>query len=449
MREVRLSSWIVLAAIALIAIAAWPFVGTNRANAARSYFAPVQSDYEYRDRTVAFYEKRIRQDPEDQISARMLGAEYMQRYREALDVGDIVRGIHQAQRSLRLQPANNSAADEIAASGFFALHDFKTALKYEAAARREQPADVNAPAQMALLHMELGRYDLAVREIGAARHIRDGPAVWAAQARYDELTGNIAQAKRLMSLAAERSDSIVDNSAEARAWYHFRLGEMAFATGAVTDAEAQERLALSEFPHFALAYRALARFCRGVKDWNCALEAAQKGADIIPDPETLGYKADAQQATGDTAGAQETQALIFAVERLGNAYHINDRLLAAYYSAHAVRLDDALQIARREASVRGNEIFAQDTLAWAAAMDRKWDVAEQAARKATRYNTQDPRIQFHAGMIALHFGHIAEARTRLENALALNSQFDPFYADRARETLQQLAAHGEPSPSGY
>lgn len=427
-----------LAAIALGAIAAWPFIGPERASAARPYFAPVPADYQYRDRTVAFYEKRVFEDPQDQISARLLGGEYMQRYRESLDVGDLLRGIRQELRSLKLQPANNAAAYEIAASGYYALHAFKTALRFETIAHSEQPDDPNAPAQMALLNLELGRYDAALHDLNAARRAQDGVAVWAAQARYDELTGRLGQAQRLMLEAAQRADSLADDSAEARAWYHFRLGEMSFAQGDIADAETQERLAIAEFPDFELAYRALARFCWAVKDWRCALDAAQKGANIYPEPETLGYEADAQQALGQTAAAQQTQALIFAVERLGNAYHINDRLLSVYYSEHGVRLDDSLRIAEREVRVRGDEVFAQDTLAWAAAMDGRWRQADDAARKATRYDTQDPRIQFHAGMIALHFGRVALARRRLQEALNLNPRFDPSYADEARSVLAHI-----------
>ncbi len=158
----------------------------------------------------------------------------------------------------------------------------------------------------------------------------------------------------------------------------------------------------------------------------------------MPLPETLGYKADAQRALGDADGAAQTQDLIVAIERIGNAYRVNDRLIAIYYSEHGLKLDDALRIARREIAVRGDEIYAQDTLAWAAAMDGHWDEAGRAIGRAIRYDTEDPRLQFHAGMIALHFGRLAEAKRRLIRALALNPQFHPVYADQARATLARL-----------
>lgn len=423
--------------MAIIAIAAWPFIGSQRA-AAGVYVAPVLPDYRFRDQTIAFYEHRVHADRADQISAKLLAAQYMQRYREAQDVGDVLRSIAQARRSIELQPQNNAGAMEIAASAYIALHLFRTALRCERAAHAGNPYDSNEPAQMASLEMELGDYTAAAHDLIAAARIKNTPTVMAVRARYDELTGHLQAARRLLQIAAQQTDEVADNSAQSRAWYHFRSGELAFSSGDVNAAKDEERLAITQFPNFEVAYRALARFCWASEDWHCALDAASKGANIIPEPETLGYEADAQNALGDAAGAKQTQELIFAVERIGNAYHINDRLLAVYYAEHGVRLDDAYRIAQREVQTRGDEIYAQDTLAWCAAMDGKWDVAQRAAREATRYGTQDPRIQFHAGMIALHFGDRTQARRRLEEALRLNAQFDPFYANRAREVLQQL-----------
>ncbi|MDQ2681331.1 MAG: hypothetical protein M3Y21_10010, partial [Candidatus Eremiobacteraeota bacterium] len=268
------TNWLILAGITLVALIAWPFVSIPRATASHVYVAPVLPDYSYRDKTVAFYEKRVKDDPQDQISARMLAGEYMQRYRETVDVGDIQRGMHQAARSLALQRQNNSAAEGEIASGYYALHKFRDALKYETMAHLEQPDDSNAPAQMALLEMEMGKFNTAFRDIGIAQHIKSDAGVWSAQARYDELTGHLDQAKVLMQRASQTTDEVSDNSAEARAWYHYRLGQMAFSSGDNIEAQRQERIAVTDFPGFEMGYRALARFCWGVKDWACAQDAA-------------------------------------------------------------------------------------------------------------------------------------------------------------------------------
>ncbi|MDP9018546.1 MAG: hypothetical protein M3N19_09515 [Candidatus Eremiobacteraeota bacterium] len=429
-----------LAVTILLAILAWPVLGSGvRVHAARPTPAAVLPDYLYRDKTVSFYEMRVRRDPADQISARLLAGQYMQRFRESGDIDDVKRSMLQARRSIALQPANNITAYEILASAEMALHQFKAALRDEQRAHLGRPDDTNAIAQIASVEMELGHYQAAHRIlVPAVQKNASDSGLLAVLARYDELTSNMSDARPLIDRASVIDDSIIDNSAQGRAWFHYRRGELAFAVGASDEAKQDERDALGIFPKFAQAYNALARFCWATKDWHCAQDAATKGAAIVPLPETLGYKADAQTALGDSAGARETQDLIVAIERIGNAYRVSDRLLAVYYAEHGMRLDSALQIARRETRLRGDEIYAQDTLAWAAAMDGHWLEARAAMRKAVRYDTEDARLQYHAGIVALHFGDHAEAKLRLNRALSLNPQFHPKYADDARRELARL-----------
>ena len=73
-------------------------------------------------------------------------------------------------------------------------------------------------------------------------------------------------------------------------------------------------------------------------------------------------------------------------------------------------------------------------------MDGRWDEARTAMARAIRYDTEDARLQFHAGMIALHFGDRTEAREPVvERALALNPQFHPAYSGQARADLATCA----------
>ena len=181
----------------------------------------------------------------------------------------------------------------------------------------------------------------------------------------------------------------------------------------------------------------MARVYCGEHRWREALASATHGADLLPLPETLGYKADAQRALGDGEGARETEDLIGAVERIGNAYGINDRAIAVYDSEHGEHLGDAVRIARRDLAAR-DDIFAEDTLAWALAMNGQWSSARLHAEKAVALGIEDSRVQFHAGMIATHTGHVAEARDRLRRALSVNPHFHAVYADEARRQLGSL-----------
>ncbi len=158
---------------------------------------------------------------------------------------------------------------------------------------------------------------------------------------------------------------------------------------------------------------------------------------MTPSPENLGILAEAQQRFGDGAGAAATRDEIVAVERIGNAEHLVDRLLALYDADHGVRLDDAYAIALRDRSVRA-DVFTEDTLAWAAARDGRWDVARRAASQATAWNTAEPRLWYHAGVIAEHDGRRGDAARDFRHALTLNPSFQPGFADDARVRLARL-----------
>jgi hypothetical protein len=440
----RASVFIALIVAAAGAVAAWPyFVANQTASAVAAGVptaAPVNRDDLTRDAQVAFWEHAVGQRlSNDVLSPRNLSEQYLQRYRERGDLGDAIRALAMAQREERVAPHSPLANGAMAAS-LLVLHRFTEARAYVRDAERHSAPD--APELLtreAGLDMELGEYARVAPLLARIKPADRDISYETTQSRSDELTGHLAAADGLLKRATIDYDAhYPEASAQARAWYHYREGELAFEGGRIDEAVADERAALAMFPALALADNALARFELARHHWREALDAATAGANLVPLPETLGYEADAQRGLGNQSAAAQTQDLIVAIERIGNAYRVNDRLIAIYYSEHGIRLDDALRIARREIAVRHDEIYAQDTLAWAAAMDGHWNEARAAMSRATRYDTEDARLQFHAGMIALHFGDKTEGKARLERALALNPEFHPVYADEARAVLATL-----------
>jgi tetratricopeptide (TPR) repeat protein len=436
---VNLRALAVPAALVIVGLAAWPhFVETRTAQASTPTPAPVLADYLQRGRLVSFYEDAARRHP-DQIVTRLLASQYLQRFRERGDAGDLLRARRAAEESLAIQPHFNTGAELVLASSLTSLHRFREGLVHAERALRIEPANTAAAAHVAGVLVELGRYDDAHRVLRSA-HAGSAPdvALYPALARYDELTGSLATARDLIDLALAQTDSIIDSPAESRAWFHFRAGELAWAAGDGATAERRFREALAIVPTYPRALNGLARMYWGERRWHDALEAAVPAAEQMPLPETLGYKADAQRALGDAAGARSTDDLIAAIARIGNANALADRALALYWSDHRRRPNAAVAIARRDVAAR-DDVFAEDTLAWALACDGRWAEARTAARKAVRRDTQDARLQYHAGVIAMEAGDPVEAARRLKLALALNPQFHPEGADDARERLKRLA----------
>jgi Tfp pilus assembly protein PilF len=71
-------------------------------------------------------------------------------------------------------------------------------------------------------------------------------------------------------------------------------------------------------------------------------------------------------------------------------------------------------------------------------MSGRWEEARDHSKRALRFDTENSLLQYHAGIIALHFGDRGEAKVRLERALALNPSFHPYYADDARAQIARL-----------
>jgi predicted Zn-dependent protease len=217
-----------------------------------------------------------------------------------------------------------------------------------------------------------------------------------------------------------------------------RAGQLAFEAGDDRAAEAELNEALRIYPRNAAVLLLEARLYRAHRDWSRALDAATRSAELYPLPQALGYQADAQRALGDLRGAAATEALIDAEQRLYNAQGVNDRQLALFYAQRGTHLDDALRMARADLAKQGDEIYADDTMAWVLAASGRWNEARVYAERATRLGTEESTLQYHAGAIAMETGHAGEARARLELALRLNPNFDAFYEDDARERLKEL-----------
>jgi tetratricopeptide (TPR) repeat protein len=427
----------IVAFAAAIAVGGAWFVA-HRPEASREPPAPIVTDYLRRNATVAFYEAQVRRDPDDQVTQRMLGAEYLQRFREAGDLNDVTRAAALASRSLRAQPWGNPQALSVRAASDVTFHRFAAALAAERAALQATPFDDGARAQTASILMEMGRYEQAARVLAHAVQNDPNPTWMSIRARYDELTGNLAGARAQMGEATALVDRMMSVPAYTRSWYHVRDGQLAFEAGDEDAAGKQFDEALRDFPDNAMALLFEAKLYRAQGDWARAFASAKRSADLYPLPQALGYESDAQRALGDEEGARKTDALILAEQRLFNAQGINDRLLAMYYAEHREHLAEALSAARSDVAKRGNEIYADDTMAWVLAAMGRWQVARAYAVRATRFETQDPELQYHAGVIAWRTGHRDEARRRLHAALDTDSRFHPFYADDARRILAAM-----------
>ncbi len=394
-------------------------------------------DYQQRAQIIHNYEEQVRQSPDSFILLRLLAAQYLRRFREVGDGDDLLRAEQAARRSLTIQPQQAGGADLLLASTLLSQHRFQEALQVVTAAAEATPT-AEVMLLKASIQMELGDYKAAEHLLQTVTIDAETSGQSAIAARYLELTGHLDSARQLLDQSLQQLGSFYTTPAETLAWLHVRAGDLAFAAGNLTQSERRYREALTLFPQDVAAFTGLARLYAAQHRWQEALQVADQGIDRVPLVETLGYKADAQRSLGDEEGASATESLIEVVAHLSKIQGIYDRALAIYYSDHGIHLPEALEIARREVAVR-DDIYAEDTLAWAAAANGQWQEAQRAAEQATRYDTEDALLQFHHGMIALHCGDRDTAIQHLRQAITLNPHFHHRYAAEARQILQQVS----------
>ena len=116
---------------------------------------------------------------------------------------------------------------------------------------------------------------------------------------------------------------------------------------------------------------------------------------------------------------------------------VHDRTLSLYLADHGIDVARALALAESEIAVR-RDVYGYDALAWALLANRRADEAAAAMDKALALGTRDARMLYHAGMIAAARGEGERARGLLDEAIALDSSFDPLAIARARETAATL-----------
>ncbi len=105
-----------------------------------------------------------------------------------------------------------------------------------------------------------------------------------------------------------------------------------------------------------------------------------------------------------------------------------------FWADHDTRLDEALDVARRERAER-RDIYTADLLAWCLYKKGLYAEAKTLIDEALRLGTRDPKLLFHAGMIAAASGDRAGGAKYLRQALAINPSFDVLQADAARRAL--------------
>lgn len=384
---------VAVAGVLLLATAMLAAAGRRPSTAGQSLL----TEDEIRDQDIAFYQARIERDPEGALDRSMLGSLYLLRARETGNLEDLVRAETIARESFRVRSRKNGIALHVLASSLVGQHRYREALDQARILVSDDASNLSFLALRGEIEMELGAYAAAESTFTRLRSWGYKLSVATRLARWDELNGNPEGARALLVRARGEALSQVNLPREQKAWFHLRVGDLAFRYGRTREAESAWKAGLALSPNDHRLLSSMSRLELGRRDWGRAIEYGEAAVAQSLDPATLGVLSDAYAAAGDSAKAAEyARTMELVVLGQPGAYH---RAWSLYLLNHDRQVAGVL--ANVEAEIAGRkDIYGYDLLAWALYKNGRNCDARSAMRHALALGTREPMLLDHAAAIA-------------------------------------------------
>jgi tetratricopeptide (TPR) repeat protein len=283
----------------------------------------------------------------------------------------------------------------------------------------------------------LGNYDEARRSLGSLSIYRADLSVAPRLARWEELQGHPAAARRLLRDARDEALRQHGIPREQLAWFHLRLGDLALRNGHAAEASRELRAGLEIAPTDYRLLGTMARLQAVRQEWTSAIQYGEEAIAQALDPATLGLLGDAYAALGDSSKSEEYfRAMDVTVLHQPGPFH---RAWSLFLLDHGREVPAVLAKVSEELETR-RDIYGYDLLAWALHRSGRDAEAREPMLRALALGTRDAMLYYHAGMIEHALGDVAGARRDLTLALSINPIWHPTQPREARALLDSLTA---------
>jgi tetratricopeptide (TPR) repeat protein len=399
------------------------------------------------DQSIQFFQAQLARDPDYYLNYNRLASAYVQKARETGDISYYELAEKALKKSLDLESQHAEAAAAFSQIGGvqFAEHRFAEAAASAEHATKLEPGDTAGWALAGDAQLEMGNYaeaEAMFKKLVPADEIQPHHGTdYLSTTRHASLAwmrGDVDSAISLMTQSTLLAGQ-AGLPAENQAWTQFMLGEQLFQSGDLPKAEAAMKASLAAYPGYHRAVAGMGQIRAAQLRFAEAAEYYKQAIDVIPLPVYAAALGDIDSRLGKKSDAEKQYAL---VEYIGQLSVLNkqvyNRELALFYADHDRRLDQALTLAQKELEVR-HDVSTWDALAWALLKNGRTQDAGDAMKKAMAQGTRDPLLFFHAAAVEHRLGNARQSGNYAREAIAMNPQFHPLFADQARQWLPQTA----------
>ncbi len=383
--------------------------------------------------SVPALQARLRSLPGDWTAWAALGSAYVEQARLTSDPTYYPKADGALARSLQIRPGNDLALTGQAMLAN-ARHDFGGALPLAVAALAANPFSSTAQGARGDALTELGRYDDAAAAFQAMVDLKPGLASFARVSYLSELRGDVAAARTAMQRALTDAATPAD-----AAFALYNLGELDRTHGHLDAARQEFSAGLARAPSYLPLVAGQARVSAESGDVNGALADYANLVVRLPQPAYLIEYGELLESLGRREEARRQYDLVRTEEQLFASSGVNVDLEMALFEADHGDPKAALAAASAELA-RRDSVFVDDAMCWALhAVGRDREALAHCAR-AARLGTPNATFHYHRAVVEAAVGEPAGAAADLRAALALNKDFSPLFAPRARALLSQLEA---------